>query len=120
MFVQFVALCYYEYFGEEIRKLKSILNEEIRSDKHTNEELKITKKLLTWINNTPLYLQLQWFDTIEQVKISSKLRNRRWNTEVTSCDALYLKKLELPYPENLSADYTTLWLTDKLLYRVSL
>lgn len=93
MFVQFVALCYYEYFGEEIRKLKGILDEEIRSDKLTNEELKITKKLLTWINNTPLYLQLQWFDTIEQVKISSKLRNRRWNTEVTSCDALYLKKI---------------------------
>ena len=57
------------------------------------EELKVTKKLSTWVNNTPLYLQLQWFDTVEQVKISSKLRSRRWNTEVTACDALYLKKL---------------------------
>ena len=93
MFVQFVSLCYYEYFSEEIRKLKRILQSEIDSDSLTKTELKVTKKLNTWVKNTPLYLQLQWFDTVEQVKISSKLRNRRWNTEVTKCDSLYLEKM---------------------------
>lgn len=93
MFVQFVSLCYYEYLSEEIRKLKRLLESEINSGELTKEELKVTKKLSTWVNNTPLYLQLQWFDTVEQVKISSKLRSRRWNTEVTACDALYLEKL---------------------------
>ena len=93
MFVQFVSLCYYEYFSEEIRKLKSVLESEINSGNLKSDELKVTKKLRTWINNTPLYLQLQWFDTIEQVEVSSKLHNRRWNTEVTSCDALYLEKI---------------------------
>ena len=93
MFIQFVSLCYYEYFSEEIRKLKRILENDINSGELTKAELKLTQKLNTWVNNTPLYLQLQWFDTVEQVKISSKLRNRRWNTEVTACDALYLEKM---------------------------
>ena len=65
----------------------------IDSGELTKAELKLTQKLNNWIKNTPLYLQLQWFDTVEQVKISSKLRNRRWNTEVTACDALYLEKM---------------------------
>lgn len=93
MFVQFVSLCYYEYFSEEIRKLKRLLESETNGGELAKEELKVTKKLAAWVNNTPLYLQLQWFDTVEQVKISSKLRSRRWNTEVTACDALYLEKL---------------------------
>ena len=93
MFVQFVSLCYYEYFSEEIRKLKKLLDTEINSGDLNSAELKITKKLNNWVKNTPLYLQLQWFDAVESVEISSKLRSRRWNTEVTACDALYLQKI---------------------------
>ena len=93
MFVQFVSLCYYEYFSEEIRKLKKLLDTEINSGDLNSAELKITKKLNNWVKNTPLYLQLQWFDAVESVEISSKLRIRRWNTEVTACDALYLQKM---------------------------
>ena len=44
------------------------------------------------MNNTPLYLQLQWFDTQESVDVSVKLRNRRWTTEITERDQLYLEK----------------------------
>jgi len=95
MFVQFVSLCYYEYFSEEIRKLKKVLKSDINSGTLNSSDLKTTKKLSTWVNNTPLYLQLQWFDTVESVEISSKLRNRRWNTEVTACDALYLQRIGL-------------------------
>ena len=95
MFVQFVSLCYYEYFSEEIRKLKKVLEDKIKSGDLNSTELKATKKLSCWVNNTPLYLQLQWFDAVENVEISSKLRNRRWNTEVTACDALYLQKIGL-------------------------
>lgn len=95
MFVQFVALCYYEYFSEEIRKLKKTLESEISSGKLGSNDLKTTKKLSSWVNNTPLYLQLQWFDAVERVEISSKLRSRRWNTEVTACDSLYLQKIGL-------------------------
>ena len=95
MFVQFISLCYYEYFSEEILKLKAVLDSEINGGDLKSEALKTTKKLRSWVNNTPLYLQLQWFDTVEQVEISTKLRNRRWNTEVTSCDTLYFEKIGL-------------------------
>ena len=95
MFVQFVSLCYYEYFSEKIRKLKKDLESEINSGGINSKDIKTYKKLRTWLNNTPLYLQLQWFDTVESVEISTKLRNRRWNTEITACDALYLQKIGL-------------------------
>ena len=98
MFVQFVALCYYEYFSEEIRKLKKCLDTDINSGQLSSADLKLTKKLRSWVCNTPLYLQLQWFDTVENVQISSKLHNRRWNTEVTACDSLYLKKISVTVP----------------------
>ena len=91
MFVQFVALCYYEYFSNQLRIMKPTLG--LRGGNLTQRELEVEDKLKSWMNNTPVYLQLQWFDTIEEVKISSELRSKRWNTEVTERDRLYLTKL---------------------------
>ena len=94
MFVQFVSLCYYEYLNEEIRKLKESLGKKNGDAAHdTKAVLNNESKLKSWLCNTPLYLQLQWFDTVESVEISAKLRNRRWTTEITSRDELYLQKL---------------------------
>ncbi len=91
MFVQFVALCYYEYFSNQLRLMKPTLG--MRDSDLTQRELEVEDKLKSWMNNTPAYLQLQWFDTVEEVKISSELRSKRWNTEVTERDRLYLSKL---------------------------
>ena len=91
MFVQFVALCYYEYFSNQLRLIRPTLG--LRDGDLTQRELEIEDKLKSWMNNTPVYLQLQWFDTVEEVKISSELRSKRWNTEVTERDRLYLTKL---------------------------
>ena len=91
MFVQFVALCYYEYFSNQLRLIKPTLG--LRDNDITQHELEVEDKLKSWMNNTPAYLQLQWFDTVEEVKISSELRSKRWNTEVTERDRLYLTKL---------------------------
>lgn len=94
MFVQFVSLCYYEYLSEEIRKLKLVLGKENGDEQHDNKgTLDKEAKLRSWLSNTPIYLQLQWFDTVESVDISTKLKNRRWTTEITERDALYLEKL---------------------------
>ena len=94
MFVQFVSLCYYEYLNEEIRKLKNALGQENGDAVHdTRTVLDNELKLKSWLCNTPLYLQLQWFDTVESVDVSAKLKSRRWTTEITSRDALYLQKL---------------------------
>lgn len=94
MFVQFVALCYYEYLNEEIRRIKEELGRQPDEGEPVSKKiLENEEKLKSWINNTPLYLQLQWFDTQESVDISVKLRNRRWTTEITERDQLYLEKL---------------------------
>ena len=91
MFVQFVALCYYEYFSNQLRLIKPTLG--LRDNDLTQYELEVEDKLKSWMNNMPVYLQLQWFDTVEEVRISSELRSKRWNTEVTERDRLYLSKL---------------------------
>jgi transposase len=91
MFVQFIALCYYEFLSEEVRKAKLGLGDIV--DGKSKQQIKLEKKLKSWLENTPVYLQLQWFDTIEGVNISSKLRSARWSTEITSRDELYLEKL---------------------------
>ena len=94
MFVQFVAMCYYEYLNERLRQIKLTLgvkNGDKKHDLKTNLDDEL--KLKGWIENTPLYLQLQWFDTVENVRVSSILSNKRWSAEVTSRDRLYLEKL---------------------------
>ena len=94
MFVQFVAMCYYEYFSEQLRQVKTMLGIPNGDEKHdTKAVLEAERKLRSWMENTPIYLQLQWFDTVENVKVSSILTNKRWTSEITSRDVMYLEKL---------------------------
>lgn len=94
MFVQFVALCYYEYYSNEIRKLKQLLGKPNGEAIHdTKGNLDDEKSLKSWFQNTPIYLQLQWFDTVENTSVSCELRNKRWSTEVTARDNMFLEKL---------------------------
>ena len=96
MFVQFVALCYYEYLSEQVRQMKAALGVPNGDPVHDlKKNLDLESKLKIWLNNTPLYLQLQWFDVVETVEISSALRTRRFSTEVTLRDQLYLERLDV-------------------------
>ena len=97
LFVQFVSLCYYEYLSEAIRSIKQSLGVENGNPEHDlKDNLRLESKLKSWLSNTPIYLVLQWFDTIEEVKISSKLRAKRWTTEMTMRDRLFLQLLGVP------------------------
>ena len=93
MFVQFVALCYYEYFSEQLRQIKFKLEEDITAEEGLSLIRKNKKKLLSWLNNTPVYLTLQWFDTMEEVEVSAKLHSKRWSTEITERDRLLINCL---------------------------
>ncbi|GHV48778.1 hypothetical protein FACS1894204_13170 [Synergistales bacterium] len=100
MFVQFVALCYYEYLSNEIRNMKKLLGAKNGDPAHdAAENLALERKLKSWLENSPIYLVLQWFDTVEDVKVSSKLISKRWTTEITARDRMFLAKLgvKLPY-----------------------
>ena len=99
MFVQFVALCYYEYLSNEIRNMKKLLGVKNGDPTHdTVANLSLEKKLKGWLDNSPIYLVLQWFDTVEGVKVSSKLISKRWTTEITARDRMFLEKLGVAFP----------------------
>lgn len=93
MFVQFVELCYHEYFSEQVRWIKASLGRNNPDKTISKEVYNAEEGLRSWMENTPLYLQLQWFDTVEEVNISTELHNKRWNTETTERDRLFLEKL---------------------------
>ena len=94
MFVQFVALCYLEFFAEKVQMLKDSLGQENGDETHdTKKQLDDEKKLRTWLENTSLHHVLQWFDTVESTEVSTKQRRRRWNTETTIRDRLFLTRL---------------------------
>ena len=100
MFVQFVALCYYEYLSNEIRNMKKVLGKKNGDKMHDTEaNLLLERKLKNWLDNSPIYLVLQWFDTVEGVEVSSKIHSKRWTTEITKRDKMFLDKLgvSLPY-----------------------
>ena len=62
------------YFSNQLRLIKPTLG--IRDGEYTQHDLEVEDKLKSWMNNTPAYLQLQWFDAVEEVKISSELRSK--------------------------------------------
>ncbi len=81
-------------FSNEIRKLRQLLGKPNGDPSHDKKgTLDDEKALGAWLANTPVYLQLQWFDTVECTKVSSELRNRRWSSEITARDKLFLEKL---------------------------
>jgi transposase len=99
MFVQFITLCYYEYLSNEIRNMKKHLGVKNGNPIHDAEvNLKLERQLKSWLDNTPIYLVMQWFDAIEGVKVSSKILSKRWTTEITKRDRMFLEKLGVPLP----------------------
>lgn len=94
MFVQLVALCCLEFLSGEIQALKNTLGLETGSKAHDRKEiLDAERKPRTWLENTSLHHVLQWFDTVESMDVSIKLRRRRWNTETTARDRLLPERL---------------------------
>ena len=99
MFVQFIALCYYEYLSNTLRIMKESLAVKNGNPKHDAESnLKLERKLKGWLDDSPIYLVLQWFDTVEGVNVSSKLLSKRWTTEITQRDRMFLDKLGISLP----------------------
>ena len=99
MFVQFVSMCYYEYLGNEIRNMKMSLGVKNGNPEHdASANIKLEVKLRAWLEESPIYLILQWFDTVEGVKVSTKLISKRWTTEIISRDKLFLEKLGVNLP----------------------
>lgn len=94
MLVQFIALCYREYYSRLIYNIKHKLAKEIDDETSGTKKLRdLKRKLLNWINQRSLFRQLEWFDAIETVEVHVGLVAKRWSTETTKRDRLFLHEL---------------------------
>lgn len=90
-------LGYYDYLSEQIRQLRLSLGRENGDPAHDNRDILNREiKLKSWLRNTPIYFILQWFDSVEEVRVSTKLLSKRWSTEITGRDQLFLDRLGVP------------------------
>jgi hypothetical protein len=78
-----------------MKKSLGVMNADPNHDTAAN--IKLEKKLKTWLDDSPIYIVLQWFDAIEGVKVSSKLTSKRWTTEITARDRMFLEKLGVTF-----------------------
>ena len=92
--IQFVALCYYEYFSRKLREIKSTLG--IKNGDH-DHDLKVNldkeKALKNWLDNTSIQEIFDWFDAVEKVDVTTPYAKQAWTTEVIERDRMFLKKL---------------------------
>jgi len=94
MIVQFAALSYEEYLRFKIGQIKAELGKVTGDPKHdTKENLKLEASLKIWLTDTSFSNILRWFDAYETTIVSTKVANRRWNSETTRRDRLFLEKL---------------------------
>ena len=97
MFVQFVALCYYEYLAQKIRDIKAKLKAMDHDETINAQQRALGKKLLRWLEHNSVHLILQWFDPVETITISNALGRKRWTTEITKRDNLFLEELGMKH-----------------------
>ena len=92
--VQFVALCYYEYFSDEVNQIKNGLgvpNGERRHDLKAN--LVKEKQLKAWLENNSIQGIFDWFDAVEKIDVTTPYARQTWTTEVIERDRMFLGKL---------------------------
>ena len=94
MIIQFVALSYEDYLRFKIGQMKVELGKKTGDPKHdTKEVLALEISLKKWLVDTSFSNVLRWFDAYETTKVSTTVANRRWNSETTKRDRLFLEKL---------------------------
>jgi hypothetical protein len=94
MIVQFAALSYEDYLRFKIGQMKTELGKKTGDPKHdTKEILALEASLKKWLTDTSFSNILRWFDAYETTEVSTTVANRRWNSEVTKRDRLFLEQL---------------------------
>jgi len=94
MTIQFVALGYEDYLRFKIGQMKVELGRKTGDPKHdTKENLALETSLKKWLIDTSFSNILRWFDAYETTEVSTAVAKRRWNSETTKRDRLFMEKL---------------------------
>jgi len=90
-FVQFVGLGYMCFITKRIKELQETLG--VEEDGKTKYQINLEKKLKTWLEQHSLTQIFDWFDCIETTTVKTDATARRWSTETTTRDRLFLQLL---------------------------
>ena len=94
LFCQFIALGYTHFIYQKLESVKAALGEKTGNPEHdTDSNLKAEKGLKKWLEQHSLPEILKWFDCIEETTVQNERGKRRWSTETTARDELFLQKL---------------------------
>lgn len=86
----FITLCYRLGFLAILKEAKDKLARDIDELRALNRSFKQEKALKSWIEGKSLHEILMWFDCIEETVVRTPAGQRRWETEKTQRDALFL------------------------------
>lgn len=119
-FVQFIALGYRCFLEKSIARVKETLKKDIATfnqafikfkkeykdfDKRMTEwkrmcremnvkpDIDQRKKLLLWLDDHTLNQILDWYECVEMTTVKTPVAERRWSTEITTRDTLFLSEL---------------------------
>ena len=90
-FVQFVALGYRSFLLKRIKEIKNDLEKTPENCSASDKRLR--DQLRAWLNNRSLSQILKWFDCNERTTVISEVGMKRWTTENTKRDRLFLQML---------------------------
>ena len=97
LFIQFLAMGYYDCLYEILGKMRGKINSTIADfDKAEvpSDEKKLWRSLKSWMHNNSLNDILQYFDVYETSRVSTEIRRKIWTTGYTERDKLFLKLLK--------------------------
>ena len=101
LFVQFVAMGYYDYLYGEINRIKREVDDVLAkrsAEKVSADDLRTYRQLKTWLHDLSLERILAWFDVYETSFVSYKLKKRTWTSSTTKRDQLFLRLLGVKMP----------------------
>ena len=61
----------------------------------TKDNFMLELNLKKWLIDTSFSNVLRWFDAYETTTVSRAVTNRRWNSETTKRDRLFLENIEM-------------------------
>ena len=93
-FAQFAALCYRAKFCKKLKEIKAALAK--AAPAKTLAQLKLEKKLLSWLGGHSVQDIFDWFDCIQTTTADTPAGRFRWSTGSVARDRLFLDLLGLP------------------------
>lgn len=98
MLAQFVALGYISFLYRRLDVMKQELKRKSEDARLTAAEQNAYVKLGKWVGSRSLQQILKWFDCTEATTVPTPFGRKRWTTENTQRDRLFVRSLKMTSP----------------------